>query len=114
MNIGVKPHNLPLVGGLFEDPAQEAHQRNLKQAEQAYADYRPIAIEARMNALKNLFSLFGPTNQMLGQMGLPQYNFTQATQNPFPDKPGSPASTAPKPETTTGGGVFGRFRGAVK
>lgn len=70
--VGLEPSNLPIVGGLFTDPAEEEAQRKLQEMSAEYERLRPIYAQAQEQALRQQLGAMQPTNQMLGQMmGLP-------------------------------------------
>jgi hypothetical protein len=75
--------------GIFGDnrsDAANAHAAEFGKAADAYEAYRPVAIQARMNALKNAFSLFSPVQGALGNMyggAAPQFDMSKAFQSPF-------------------------------
>lgn len=81
---------LPVVGGLvqsiFGSPEEEAHQKMMQQAAQAYNQYRPQNIQTRMNAFQNMGNAFAPMNNVMGQLygqGA-QMDMSKLIQNPFP------------------------------
>jgi hypothetical protein len=83
---------IPVVGGLFQSifgsPEEEAHQRMLQQAAQAYAQYRPQNMQTRMNAFQNMSNAFTPMNNLMGQMygSGAQQDMSKLVQNPFPQQ----------------------------
>lgn len=85
-------NELPLVGGLagaiFGNPEQEAHQKALAQAAKKMMEYRPYAMDTRMNIMGNMAHAFEPMNNMMGQMygqGA-MMPIQQTIQNPFPQQ----------------------------
>lgn len=82
-------NEIPLVGGLlggiFGNPEQEAHEKALKRAQQEMFQYRPEALDARMNAMHSMAGAFGPANNMMGQMygSGAQMDVGSMIQNPF-------------------------------
>jgi|GEM_PF-5081953 len=83
--MGMGLHNVPLVGGLFENPEEENLQQSMEQARQAYAQYRPMAEQARLNALAQTASLFQPVNRALGEMYGPGAQMSMPVQSPLPE-----------------------------
>lgn len=82
--IGPNLHRIPVAGPLlFGNPAQEAHEQKFQEAASAYQQYRPEALQARVQAMRNAFSVMQGTNTMRQKMGLPGLNLEQAGQNPF-------------------------------
>lgn len=84
--------NLPIVGGvfgsIFGNPAQEQMQRAMGQAAQEYMAYRPVALQANMNAFQNLSQAFNPMQSLMGQMYGQQavMPMDQIVRNPFPQE----------------------------
>lgn len=80
---------IPIVGGLVKgilgSPEEEAHQKMMQQAAQAYSQYRPQNIQTRMNAFQNMANAFTPMNNLMGQMygAGAQQDMSKLVQNPF-------------------------------
>lgn len=82
-------NELPLVGGvlggIFGNPEEEAHQKALKRAQQDMYAYRPEVMGARMNAMGSMSHAFEPINNLMGQAYGPgaQMDWSKMIQNPF-------------------------------
>ncbi len=76
---------IPMIGQAFGSAGEEAKKRGMHGVAKSYQAYRPEVAQARMNALNNQMSMFGPVNNMLGQMYGPdaQFSNAQATQSPL-------------------------------
>lgn len=74
-----------LLGGIFGNPEEDAHQKALKQARQDMYAYRPEAMQANMNVMGNMAHAFEPMNNMMGQAYGPQaqMDWSKMVQNPF-------------------------------
>lgn len=78
---------LPFIGGLFGDNASEEQQKRLgKMAKQYEAQLDPMK-QARMNALAQSMSLFGPLNNQLGRLygSDAMFDFGSLLQDPMRD-----------------------------
>lgn len=61
-------NQLPLVGNFFENPNEGRMTQQMHQAGLNYQAYRPMAAQARLNALQQQASAFQPVNNQLSQM----------------------------------------------
>jgi len=66
--LGMEPSQLPIVGGLHTDPAEEEAQRRLEEMSAEMQRMRPIYQDAQMQGLGQQLAAMQPANQMLGQM----------------------------------------------
>lgn len=111
---------LPLIGGFFPDPTQEAHERQMRETARIYGEMRGPYSEARTQALQNMLQgIAGPGNQMMGQMygQDAMMDFGMASQNPVtpqmaaigqPGQPGGGYAGAPGgPAPTALEGILG-------
>lgn len=104
-------NELPLVGGLlggiFGNPEEEAHQKALQQARQDMYKYRPEAMDARMNAMGTMSHAFEPVNNMMGQAYGPgaQQDWSQLIKNPFSDEAIARMRQQANPNTNAGNTV---------
>jgi hypothetical protein len=99
--LGVEKHNLPIVGGLFENPNEQALLREYQQAADQYRAFAPVQGDARMNALGSQLAAYQPMNNMLGQMGGPQAQIPM--DKVFADPRGQGYPGAPSARSVFGG-----------
>jgi hypothetical protein len=85
-------NSIPIVGGVtsgvWGDPAQEAHQKQLEQNKKQLQQYRPVNMQGRMNAMNQSALAFEPLQklmaQMYGQGAVP--NMQGMLKNPMPQE----------------------------
>lgn len=83
-------NSLPIVGGLssaiFGDPNQEDHQKQMEAAAQRIKQYRPMAMQGRMNAMNQGSLAFNPLNELMSQMYGPgaRQDIQGMNKNPLP------------------------------
>lgn len=100
--MGINPSTIPIVGGLFGDPAMEAHSEQLRNIAAAYQQMRPEVAQAKSQAIQNSLGALAPANNMLAMMYGPQamMDFQQMGANPVP---ASMSGIAPQPPKQGGG-----------
>ncbi len=100
--VGVEPSTLPVIGGMFDDPAEEDLQRRMGEARDRFEAMRPQMADARMYGLRNQLTAFGPANRALAAMYGPQaaIDFAPLGQNPMANVFADPAS---QPRSAPGG-----------
>jgi len=96
--IGLSPNELPIVGGFFGNPEEEALQRQMADNAARLRELQPQMYEARMQGLRQQLGALGPANSMLAAMYGPgaAVDMTALGQSPlppgvFPQQPGAPA-----------------------
>ncbi len=87
--LGISGSQLPVIGGMFTDPAEEAAQQKLREISAEYKRMRPIYNQAMGQSLQQQLGAYGPANQMLGQMhgmapGQGVVDLQALGQNPLP------------------------------
>lgn len=107
-SMGIEGSELPIVGGLFDNPADQAYQDALARNAEMLQQYRGPAIEARGQALQQQLGALGPANNMLGAMYGPgaRVDLQALGQNPF-------AGLANETSLTGGQGARGGFDGVL-
>lgn len=105
--LGIAPHELPIVGGFFDNPEQEALQRQLEQNAARLRELQPQMFEGRMQGLRQQLGALGPANNMLAAMYGPgaSVDMTALGQSPLP--PG--VFSAPSLQVPGGGGGGGNM-----
>jgi hypothetical protein len=86
---------MPLVGGLFDDPREEDLKRNMLAAAQQYQAYRPELRDARVNATNQSLAAYQPAQRALIDMYGPMAYQDMTFADPF---------GAPPQNMITGGG----------
>jgi len=96
-------NSIPIVGGLFGDPAAKNKQQTMYDTAKAYQAERPEQIQARMNAANmQLQNLQGAADVLSASSGKP--TAAASAQNPF--GPSAQSVGQPKP-SQGGGGILG-------
>ena len=74
-----------LLGGIFGNPEEEAHQKALHKAQQEMYQYRPELMQVRMNTMGQMSHAFEPMNNLMAQAYGPQAQFDiqSMVKNPF-------------------------------
>ena len=78
-------YNMPLIGGMFQNPMEQHQHEQMSKAAEAYTAYRPEYAQARMNALANQMSTMqgaqNAMNRVYGSAG--DVPTMQALRNPM-------------------------------
>lgn len=103
--VGIEPSGLPIVGGMFTNPAEEAQKRQFGEIARVLQQYRQMIPGARRRALSSSLGAFTPANRMLGSMYGPQamVDMSSIAQDPMAEVM---SSTAPEGARAPGPSVF--------
>lgn len=94
--LGLEPSSLPVVGGMFENPANKRMQKHIRQMIAEMQQSRAMFPEARMNVLRQQIGALTPANRMTGAIAGPEAMVQTGGmfENPFPV--GHPSNPSPE------------------
>lgn len=95
--IGLSPNELPIVGGLFGNPEEEALQRQMMDNAARLRQMGPQMADARMQGLRQQLGALGPANSMLAAMYGPGAAVDMAALGQSPVPPGLFSQQPPPP-----------------
>ncbi len=96
--VGIEPSQLPVVGGLFSDPAEEAHAAQMRIVAQGLGAYREPMAQSQTNAINQSLGAYAPANTMMGMMYGPQMQMDFDAMGASPLAPGQiPDGSQPGP-----------------
>ncbi len=100
---GMENSNLPIVGGMFDDPAEEAHAAQMRSVAEGLGLYRGPMAQSQSNAINQSLGALAPANTMMGMMYGPQMQMDFDAMSASPLVPGQTAiGPEPPPEEEPG------------
>lgn len=84
--LGLEPSHLPLVGGMFTDPAAQAHQQQFAEAAKALQEYQQEMRPVTMQGMRQAAQMYQPSIDLLRMMYGPDvasFDINQILKDPY-------------------------------